>query len=75
MKPNPLLRTALPLLAFAIAFSGTAVLTLTAADSKSTRKAPATQPKGSEKKITAADAGAQPGTQFCRLQGSRRGGF
>lgn len=60
MKPNLLLRTALPLLAFAIAFSGTAGLTLVAADSKSTKKAPTGQKKGAEKKITAADAGVVP---------------
>jgi len=60
MKPNPLLRTALPLLAFAIAFSGTAGLTLAAADSKSTKKAPTVQKKGAEKKITGADVGVVP---------------
>ncbi len=60
MKPNPLLRTAIPLLSFAIAFSGTAGLTLAAADSKTEKKAPAAQKKTPEKKITAADAGVVP---------------
>ncbi len=60
MKQNPLFRTAIPLVAFAIAFSGTAGLTLAAADSKSTKKAPTVQKKGPEKKITAADVGVVP---------------
>ena len=38
MKPNLLLRTLLPLLAFLLAFGGTSGLTLWAAEGKSGRK-------------------------------------
>ncbi len=56
MKTNSFLRFALPLLSFGIAFSGTAGLTLAAADSKTDKKTPAAPKKYVEKKGTPVDA-------------------
>ena len=45
MNTSPLLRIALPLLSFGIAFTSTAGLSLSAADNKADKKAPATPEK------------------------------
>ena len=54
MKPSLPLRTLLPLLSFVIAFTGTAGLTLSAADSKADKKSPAVQKNDAGKKNTTA---------------------
>ncbi len=59
MKSTRFLRTALPLLGFAIAFTGTAALSLSAADSKTDKKSPAAQKRSAEKKSSATDGAAK----------------